>query len=158
MTYPIDGFISNKATDDHKERITRSAQIADRLSQIADEIEDDNANLDALLQETRALKTEQGALREQGAQRQKILEDVAAGAGQTAFRFPDGMDRTPEQATRDTFKDKVMFRSGERISDKYPDKINADKCLRAAITIRFLAGSVPTVISDTPHILSKMGG
>ena len=39
-----------------------------------------------------------------------------------------------QKHTRDTLRDKTVFRSGEKISDKYTADIDVEKCLRAAIT------------------------
>ena len=104
MFYPNADFsiARSRNSDDYKAQQARSNQIADRLSQIADEIEDDNADLDALLQETRTLKTEQGTLCEQATQRRKMLENIAAGkeAGRTAHIFADSTGRTPEPPRR----------------------------------------------------------
>lgn len=142
-----------KSNDDHKGQNIRSNQITDRLTQIADEIEDENADLDALYKEAKKLKAERNALSKKAEQRRKILEGIANGAipSTTTHAFPDASGRPKGQIKRDAWKDKVVFRSGEMLSDKYADDVNADKCLRAAITGNYKSLNEAEMRAVTPE-------
>lgn len=121
--------------------MNRINEINERLSQIETAIEAEGADLDALYAEVRSLNVERSALIEKSEQRRKLLASIAEGNDDArvlrSFDDPSkpsaaGTDNA--QNTRDALKNKALFRSGEKVSEKYAANIDAEKCLRAAIT------------------------
>lgn len=70
--------------------------IEARMSAIAQELEQPGADLDALEQEVRTLKTERTQITQAAERRAKILREVSAGGGKVMRTFDQGM---PEQRT-----------------------------------------------------------
>lgn len=122
--------------------MNRIDEIDLRLSQIGTEMEADSADLDGLLDEVKALQTERSAIEEKAVQRAALLSSIADGSatGKLVRSFSDngGVQRDNSekamQLSREALKDKAIFRSGEKIADKYAAGVDAEKCLRAAIT------------------------
>lgn len=119
-------------------------EIDSRLRDIETVITDDNADFDALYSEVKELKAERSALIEANQKRRSLLDDIAAGRAETtplaSFGSVNGAPimrnawATPPAITRDNLADKVIFRSGEKLSAKFASDVDADKCIRAAIT------------------------
>ena len=66
----------------------RIKEIEKRLSEIAAEINGENADLDALENEIRALKTEKAQIEQAAEKREKLLADIAGGSvGTVTKRF-----------------------------------------------------------------------
>lgn len=116
-------------------------EINVRLEAIRSEVEDDNADLNALEIEVKDLLAERSALECKANQRAQVLQDLTEGKTGTVVGQPNQQGvltwnngvTTPERR-KEEFGDKIIFRSGEKISDKYTADIDPDKCLRAAIT------------------------
>ncbi len=70
--------------------------IEARMSAIAQELEQPGADLDALEQEVRSLKTERTQITQAAERRAKILREVSAGGGKVMRTFDQGL---PEQRT-----------------------------------------------------------
>lgn len=70
--------------------------IEARMSDIAQELEQPGADLDALEQEVRSLKTERTQITQAAERRAKILREVSAGGGKVMRTFDQGL---PEQRT-----------------------------------------------------------
>ncbi len=114
--------------------MNRIQEIDTRLAQIETEIDTDNADLGALLNEVKELKAERNALTEKAEQRKNLLASIADGNIGTIIRSFSNPAEPAAQNTRETLKDKAIFRSGEKLSEKYAADIDAEKCIRAAIT------------------------
>ena len=75
----------------------RMGEIESRLSAIAQELERDDCDVDALEREARALKEERDTLTRSAERRRQLLSEIGAGrTGRVAHTFEDG---TPEQRT-----------------------------------------------------------
>ena len=129
-------------------------QIEDRIADIKDELEKEDADVFALDAEYRSLDKKRTELIAGNEQRRKLLESLANGNEPvtvlrsfrddgiqnpfTASAFNPFAYPTPAptmQYTREQLAQKVVFRSGENVSDKYDTaNIDVEKCLRSAIT------------------------
>lgn len=80
----------------------RLGAIEARMSAIAQELEQPEADLDALEQEVRTLKTERTQITQAAERRAQILKELSAGGGTVARTFPQDMPEkrtyTPESA------------------------------------------------------------
>lgn len=115
--------------------MSRINEIDERLSQIEGAIDNEGADLDALLNEVKQLKIERSSIVEKAEQRRTLLASIAEGTAESTLKRSFNNPAAPSaQNTRSAAENKAIFRSGEKLSERYAADIDADKCLRAAIT------------------------
>ena len=111
-------------------------ELIERRSAIAEEIDNPEANLDALEEETRNINAELKARKEEADKKKEIREAIAAGAGEVIKTISEGK----------TMTDIKEYRNSKEYVDMYADylKSHDDTEIRAALlSTNVTGGTIP---------------
>ena len=115
-------------------KVMTAEELLERRSEIGQEIESPEADLNALEEEARAINAELEARKAEAAKKQEIMKTVAEGAGETIKTFEEEKTMTNEE-----------IRSSKEYLDAYVTylKTEEDEECRALLTENVASGTVP---------------